>query len=158
MFNKVIMVGNLTKDIELRYTQSGTAIGSSSLAVNKKFKTASGEMRDETCFIDLTFWGRTAEITNQYLRKGSKILIEGELKLDRWQDQNGQNRSKHSITVSTMQMLDSKRDDSYQGGGNNSNQNQNNSERPTYQTGDKKVPVYDDRVPEIDVDEENIPF
>ncbi len=139
------MVGNLVRDIEIRYLQTGTAVASSAIAVNKKFKTASGEMRDDTCFIDVTFWGRTAEVVNQYLRKGSKLLIEGELKQDKWQDQNGQNRSKHSVTVSNIQMLDSKRDDNSQGnnsnsGGNNSynnnsyqnnqnssNQNQNNS-------------------------------
>lgn len=104
MFNKVVLVGNLTRDIELRYIQSGTAVGSTGIAVNRKF-SVNGEKRDETCFIDITFFGRQAEVANQYLNKGSKVLIEGRLKFDTWQDQNGQNRSKHSIVVENMEML-----------------------------------------------------
>lgn len=104
MFNKVVLVGNLTRDIELRYIQSGTAIGSSGLAVNRKF-SVNGERKEEACFIDITFFGRQAEVANQYLNKGSKVLIEGRLKFDTWQDQNGQNRSKHSIVVENMEML-----------------------------------------------------
>lgn len=104
MFNKVVLVGNLTRDIELRYIQSGTAIGSSGLAVNRKFNV-NGDKREETCFIDITFFGRQAEVANQYLNKGSKVLIEGRLKFDTWQDQNGQNRSKHSVVVENMEML-----------------------------------------------------
>ena len=115
MFNKVVLVGNLTRDIELRYIQSGTAVGSAGIAVNRKF-SVNGEKRDETCFIDITFFGRQAEIANQYLNKGSKVLIEGRLKFDTWQDQNGQNRSKHSVVVESMEML----------GGQNTGANQNN--------------------------------
>ena len=89
MFNKVVLVGNLTRDIELRYAQSGSAIGSTGIAVTRKFSGANGEKREETCFIDITFFGRQAEIANQYLNKGSKVLIEGRLKLDQWQDQQG---------------------------------------------------------------------
>ena len=109
MFNKVILIGNLARDPELRYSQGGSAVCSTSIAVNRKWKDqGSGEMRDETCFIDITFFGRSAEVANQYLKKGSKILVEGRLKQDNWTDQNGQKRNKHSITVETMQMLDSK--------------------------------------------------
>ena len=72
MFNKIVLVGNLTKDIELRYTQSGAAIGSSGIAVTRKFNV-NGEKREETCFIDITFFGKQAEIANQYLNKGSKL-------------------------------------------------------------------------------------
>ena len=119
MFNRVVLVGNLTRDIELRYTTAGAAIGNSAIAVTRKFNV-NGEKREETCFIDIDFFGRTAEIANQYLRKGSKILIEGRLKLDQWQDQNGQNRSKHSISVDTMEMLGSNQGGSggYNQGGN----------------------------------------
>ncbi len=106
MFNKVVLVGNLTRDIELRYAQSGSAIGSSAIAVTRKFST-NGEKREETCFIDIVFYGRTAEIANQYLSKGSKVLIEGRLRLEQWTDQNGQNRSKHSVQVENMEMLGS---------------------------------------------------
>lgn len=104
MFNKVVLIGNLTRDIEMRYGQSGTAIGSSAIAVTRKF-SVNGEKREETCFVDITFFGRQAEVANQYLSKGSKLLIEGRLKFDQWTDQNGQNRSKHSIQVENMEML-----------------------------------------------------
>ena len=104
MFNKVVLVGNLTRDIELRYTTSGSAIGNSGIAVTRKFNT-NGEKREETCFIDISFFGKSAEIANQYLSKGSKLLVEGRLKFDQWTDNNGQNRSKHSIVVENMEML-----------------------------------------------------
>jgi single-strand DNA-binding protein len=103
--NKVILVGNLTRDVELKYLQSGTAIGVSAIATSRKFKSASGEQKEEVCFIDIAFFGRSAEIANQYLKKGSKILIEGRLKFDQWEDQNSTKRSKHSIVVENMQML-----------------------------------------------------
>ena len=73
MYNKVILAGNLTRDVEVRYTQSGSAIGNTAIATTRKFKSATGEQKEETLFIDLTFFGRTAEIANQYLRKGSKV-------------------------------------------------------------------------------------
>jgi len=117
MFNKIILVGNLTRDIELRYSQAGMGIANTAIATSHKF-TQNGEKKEEVCFVDITFFGRSAEVANQYLRKGSKILVEGRLKLDSWVDQNGQKRSKHSVTVATMQMLDSKGDN--QGGGYNS--------------------------------------
>lgn len=107
MFNKVVIVGNLTRDIELRYTTSGAAIGKSAIAATHKF-TINGEKKEDTCFIDISFFGKGAEIANQYLRKGSKLLIEGRLKFEQWTDQNGQNRSKHTISVESMEMLGSK--------------------------------------------------
>ncbi|MEA3228313.1 MAG: single-stranded DNA-binding protein [Campylobacterota bacterium] len=120
MFNKIILVGNLTRDIELRYSQGGMGIASTAIATSHKF-TVNGEKKEEVCFVDITFFGRSAEVANQYLRKGSKILVEGRLKFDQWVDQNGQKRSKHGVTVVTMQMLDSKGDNSSnQGSYNNS--------------------------------------
>lgn len=107
MFNKIILVGNLTRDVELRYAQSGTAIVSTAIATSRKF-TSNGEKKEEVCFVDITFFGRSAEVANQYLKKGSKILIEGRLNFEQWNDQQGQKRSKHSVVVETMQMLDSK--------------------------------------------------
>jgi len=118
MFNKIILVGNLTRDIELRYSQGGMGIASTAIATSHKF-TVNGEKKEEVCFVDITFFGRSAEVANQYLRKGSKILVEGRLKFDQWVDQNGQKRSKHGVTVVTMQMLDSKGDNSNQGTYNN---------------------------------------
>ena len=102
--NKVIMIGHLARDIELRYTQSQMAIGKTAIAVTRKY-TLNGEKREETCFVDLTFFGKQAEIANQYLGKGSKLAVEGYLKFEQWQDNNGQNRSKHSIAVESMEML-----------------------------------------------------
>ncbi|WP_170018458.1 single-stranded DNA-binding protein [Campylobacter sp. RM16190] len=129
MFNKVVLVGNLTRDIELRYTTSGVAIGNSSIAVTRKF-TANGEKREETCFIDITFFGKQAEIANQYLNKGSKLLVEGRLKFDQWTDNNGQTRSKHSVSVENMEMLGSAQG---QGGFNqNSNQQGGYSQSGSY--------------------------
>jgi single-strand DNA-binding protein len=110
MFNKIILAGNLTRDVEVKYTSSSLAIGNTGIAVNKKFKNKMGENKEEVLFVDLTFFGRTAEIANQYLKKGSKVLVEGKLKLDQWTDTSGQKRSKHSITVESMQMLDSKKE------------------------------------------------
>ena len=102
--NKIIMIGHLARDIELRYTQSQMAIGKTAIAVTRKY-ILNGEKREETCFIDLTFFGKQAEVSNQYLQKGSKLLVEGRLKFDQWQDSNGQNRSKHSVAVEVMEML-----------------------------------------------------
>ena len=104
MFNRIVLVGHLTRDIDLRYTQSGAAIGSCGIAVTRKFNV-NGEKREETCFIDITFFGKQAEIANQYLSKGSKLLVEGRLKFDQWTDNNGQNRSKHTVAVENMEML-----------------------------------------------------
>jgi len=110
MFNKIVLVGNLTRDIELRYATSGSAIAKSAIATSRKF-TVNGEKREETCFVDITFFGRSGEVANQYLRKGSKILVEGRLSFEQWVDQtNGQKRSKHSVIVESMQMLGSKDD------------------------------------------------
>ena len=109
MFNKLIVVGNLTRDIELRYTNGGTALAKTAIATTRKF-TTNGEKKEEVCFVDVTFFGKSAEIANQYLRKGSKCLVEGRLMFEQWTDQAGQKRSKHSVTVESMQMLDSKSD------------------------------------------------
>ena len=131
MYNKVILVGNLTRDIELRYSQAGMGIAKTAIATSRKF-TSNGEKKEEVCFVDITFFGRSAEVANQYLRKGSKILVEGRLNFEQWVDQNNQKRSKHSVTVETMQMLDSRADSQNlqnqapSQGGYNAPQQQNN--------------------------------
>jgi len=107
-YNKTIVEGHLTRDIEIKYTQAGSAIANTAIAVSRKFKSAAGEQKEEVLFIDLAFFGRTAEIANQFLRKGSHVLIDGRLKLDQWTAQDGSKRSKHSITVENLQMLGSK--------------------------------------------------
>lgn len=179
MYNKVILVGNLTRDIELRYSQSGMGIANTAIATSRKF-TSNGEKKEEVCFVDITFFARSAEIANQYLRKGSKILIEGRLNFDQWVDQNGQKRSKHSVVVETMQMLDSKGDS--QNAGFNApaqgfNQPQMQQAAPQQgqpdQTRIQSLPVQGqlneasaqsrsmpspDTVPVIDIEEDEIPF
>lgn len=111
MFNKVILVGNLTRDVELKYFPSGNGcVATLGLAVNRKVKKQDGSQIDDTCFIDAKVYGRTAEVANQYLRKGSKVLIEGRIAQENW-EQNGQKRSKHIIQGESIQMLDSKGQD-----------------------------------------------
>ena len=103
-FNRVILVGNITRDIELKYTPSGTAVTDVGLAVNDRRKSQTGEWIEETTFVDVTLWGRTAEVASEYLGKGSPILIEGRLKLDTWETE-GQRRSKLRVVGERMQML-----------------------------------------------------
>jgi len=172
MYNRVILVGNLTRDIELRYLQSGTAVGKAGIATNRRFKSASGEQREEVMFIDINFFGRTAEIANQYLRKGSKVLVEGRLVLEQWTAQDGTKRSRHSITVENMQMLDSRGENSGMrdnSGYNNSYSQPNNSggySNPPQQNSysqpsapqTQRTPAPQESVPEIDIDEDEIPF
>jgi len=167
MFNKIILVGGLTRDIELRYTQGGQGIASTAIATSRKF-TKDGEKREEVLFVDITFFGRSAEVANQYLRKGSKILVEGRLKLDQWTDQNGQKRSKHGVIVESMQMLDSKQDNGNRGNGayQENAYDSNNKPNPNYDPNPKqgqqkdRQPSYGNpnKPPEIDVDEESLPF
>lgn len=108
-FNRVIILGNITRDVELRYTPGGAAVAEIGLAVNDKRKNAQGEYVDDTTFVDVTLWNRTAEIANEYLSKGSPVLIEGRLKLDTWQDKNtGDKRSKLRVVGERMQLLGGK--------------------------------------------------
>lgn len=108
MFNKVILLGNLTRDINIKFIQSGLTILNNAIATTIKFKVQDGLFKEKTLFIDVTFFGRTAKVVQKYLHKGSKVLVEGRLELDQWTDQTGQKRSKNSISVETMQMMDSK--------------------------------------------------
>lgn len=170
MFNKVILVGNLTRDIELRYSQGGMAIANTAIATSRRF-TSNGEKKEEVCFVDITFFARSAEVANQYLRKGSKILVEGRLNFDQWTDNNGQKRSKHSVVVETMQMLDGK-NDNQDSGNSHDNHNVNNSQNSdsvpvqqyqqqsqSYQQPARQMPSSNE-VPVIDIDEDEdeIPF
>lgn len=107
-YNRVILVGNLTRDVDLKHLTSGTAVGQLGLAVNDKVKK-NDEWVDEVTFVDVTLWGRTAEIANQYLGKGSQCLIEGRLKLDTW-EKDGQKHSKLKVIGEKMTMLGSKKD------------------------------------------------
>jgi single-strand DNA-binding protein len=102
-YNRVILVGNLTRDPEIRYIASGTAVSEIGLAVNDRVKR-NDQWVDETTFVDVTLWGRTAEVANEYLSKGSSLLVEGRLKLDTW-EKEGQKRSKLRVVCERMQML-----------------------------------------------------
>ena len=117
-FNKVMLMGNLTRDVEIRHTSGNTAVGNFGLAVNRKFKTQSGEQREEVTFVDCEAWGRTAEVMAQYLGKGRPVFVEGRLKLDQWEDRNGGGkRSKISVVVENFQFIDSGQGGGSGGGG-----------------------------------------
>ncbi|MEM9827683.1 MAG: single-stranded DNA-binding protein [Planctomycetota bacterium] len=103
-YNRVILMGNLTRDIELKYTPGGTAVTDAGLAVNNKRKNQDGEWVDEVCFVDVTLWGRTAEVASEYLTKGSPVFIEGHLKFDSWET-DGQKRSKLRVVCDRMQLV-----------------------------------------------------
>jgi single-strand DNA-binding protein len=105
-FNKVILVGNLTKDPELRYTPSGTAVANLRMAVNRKFRDKAQQLKDETCFITAVVWSKQAETCNQYLHKGSSLLVEGRLQSRTWDDtQTGQKRSVIEVLAERVQFL-----------------------------------------------------
>jgi single-strand DNA-binding protein len=105
-FNKVILLGNLTRDPEVRYTPKGSAVCDLGIAVNRSYTLDSGEKREEVTFVDVVLWSRLAEIAGEYLKKGRPIFIEGRLQLDTWDDkQSGQKRSKLRVIGETMQLL-----------------------------------------------------
>ena len=111
--NRVMLAGNLTRDIELKQTPSDQAVATIGLAVNRRYKTRDGEQREETTFIDCEAWGRTAEVMSQYLSKGRPVFIEGRLKLDTWDDRDsGKTRSKLKVVIENFQFVDSKAGDS----------------------------------------------
>ena len=148
MFNRVVLLGNLTRDIELRYLPSGSAVATTGIATNRRFKKQDGSQGEEVMFIDITFFGRSAEIANQYLSRGKKLLIEGRLKLDSWTDNQGAKRSKHSIHVETMQMIDSRQSEE---------QPQRNAPKvETYDSQGNKTAEYD--FPTIEINPDEIPF
>jgi single-strand DNA-binding protein len=116
-FNKVMLLGNLTRDPEVKYTPKGSAVADIGLAVNRTYTTDGGEKREETTFVDVTMWGRQAEIAGEYLKKGRPLFVEGRLQLDTWDDkQTGQKRSKLRVVCENFQMLGS-RDGGGEGGG-----------------------------------------
>jgi single-strand DNA-binding protein len=117
-FNKVILLGNLTRDPEVRYTPKGTAVTELGMAVNRVYTAENGEKREETTFVDVTLWGRTAEIAGEYLKKGRPVFIEGRLQLDTWDDkQSGQKRSKLKVVGEGLQLIGSRPGGGGGGGG-----------------------------------------
>jgi single-strand DNA-binding protein len=104
--NRVLLIGNLTRDPEVRYTPKGTAVTDISIAINRVIGSEEGERREEVTYVDVTLWGRQAEVAQQYLTKGRGVFIEGRLQLDTWDDkQTGQKRSKLKVVGENMQML-----------------------------------------------------
>ena len=161
MYNKVITIGNLTRDIELKYLPSGSAIAKCAIATSHKYKTQTGEQKEEVCFLDFSVFGKSAEILNQYVRKGSKVMLEGRLVFNRWTAQDGSNRSNHTLNVESFKFLDSKgSSDNQQNGGQYNQQPQQpqyNQQQP--QSGQYPQPQQQaPQVPEIDIDENEIPF
>jgi single-strand DNA-binding protein len=117
-FNKVLLMGNLTRDIELRHTSGNNAVAQIGLAVNRRWKTPEGEQREETTFVDCEAWGKTGEMMKQFFTKGRPVLIEGRLKQDTWQDkESGANRSKLKVVVENFHFVDSKPGGGGEGGG-----------------------------------------
>jgi len=151
MYNKVILVGNLTRDVELKYTPSGTAIAKFGIATNRTYKDSmTGENKQETMFIDITVFGRSAEVANQYLKKGKRVLIEGRLVLDQWVDSTGQKRSRHSIVAEKVQFMDTKSE--------SENSGYNYHSQPAQQQPQMQQHQQNNEIPSIDIDEEDIPF
>ncbi len=108
--NKVQLIGNLTRDPEVKYTPKGMAVAELGMAINRYYTPEGGERREETTFVDVTLWGKQAELAGQYLKKGRPVYIEGRLQLDTWDDKtSGQKRSKLRVVGENMQFLDSKR-------------------------------------------------
>ena len=144
--NKVILIGNLTRDPEVRHTPKGTAVGDIALAVNRNFTGDNGEKREETTYIDVTLWGRTAEIAQQYLRKGRPVYIEGRLQMDTWEDkQSGQKRSKLKVVAENLQLLGSRPDgEGNAAGGGRRSESQFDEPAPR---GESASSVEDDDIP-----------
>ena len=128
-YNRIIMMGNLTRDPVLRYLPSQMAVAEFGLAVNHRYRTKNGEDREEVCFIDCSAFGKQAEVINQYCQKGRPLLVEGRLKYDSWEDkQGGGKRSKHVIVVDNFQLLGGR--DSAGGGNRSSDESSQDNSRP----------------------------
>ncbi len=151
--NRVMLMGNLTRDPELRYTPNNTAVAKIGLAVNRKWKSQSGEQQEEVTFIDCEAWGRTAETINEHLRKGRPIFIEGRLKLDQWQDKDGNNRSKLKVTVERFEFIDSR-----VGGGGGEDSYDDGGRRDSAPAPPASAPAAPAAEPHQPVDEGDIPF
>jgi single-strand DNA-binding protein len=160
MYNKIILIGNLTRDIDFKYLQgSNTPLSKGAIATSYKYKGSDGSQKEETCFLDFSIFGRVAEVANQYLHKGSKVMLEGRLIFEQWQDQqSGQNRSKHSLRVDTMKMLDSKENSFHPRQHDDKNSkpiNNEVAEENKQNTGAVEIPGFRDSTPD---DLEDIPF
>jgi single-strand DNA-binding protein len=153
-FNKVLLMGNLTRDPEVRYTPKGTAIAQIGLAVNRQWTTETGEQKEEVTFVDIEVWGRQAETAGQYLSKGRPVFVEGRLRFDQWDDkESGQKRSKLKVVAERVQFLGS----SNRGGGEFSEKppGENRPQRPASRPSPQ--PSAPEEMPPSEADD-NIPF
>lgn len=117
-YNKVILMGNLTRDPEMKYIPSGSAVTNFGLAVNERYTDRqTGEQKENTCFVEIEAWGRQAEVANEYLSKGRPVFIEGALKFDSWETEDGSKRSRLSVRVFRLQLMGGRRDEDEMGGG-----------------------------------------
>jgi single-strand DNA-binding protein len=166
--NKVMIIGNLTRDPEIKYTPKGTAIADIGLAVNRNYTTESGEKREEVTFIDVTLWGRTAEIVGEYCKKGRPLFVEGRLQLDTWDDkQTGQKRSKLKVVGDNIQLLGGREGGPGGGGGGSGGGEREYQDAPPSGGGGgggggfKKSPPPQRKPPvdpDLDAAEDDIPF
>ena len=160
MYNKVILIGNLTRDIELKYIPSGAAIAKGAIATSHKYKAQDGSQKEEVCFLDFNVFGKAAEVLNQYVKKGSKVMLEGRLVLESWTAQDGTSRNRHSLRVEEFKFLDSKVSEGSISNDYQPRQVEQYNSKPSYnaQQGGMREPVY--QVPEIniDIDDDEIPF
>jgi single-strand DNA-binding protein len=163
-FNKVMLIGNLTRDPELKYTPKGTAIADIGLAVNRTFTADNGEKREEVAFIDVTLWGRVAEIVGEYCKKGRPLFVEGRLQLDTWDDkQTGQKRSKLKVVGENIQLLGSREGGGgAPGGGGGGEYSEPSESRPSRPSGPPQrrpsAPPPRPADPDLDPPEDDIPF
>jgi single-strand DNA-binding protein len=149
-FNKVILVGNLTRDPELRYTPKGVAIAKLGLAVNRVWKTETGETKEEVTFVDIDAFGKQAETIGQYLKKGRPLLVEGRLRLDQWDDkQTGQKRSRLGVVLESFQFLDS---------GNRGESGAEASRRPAPAAAAPAVPAAAPEAETSEPEQDDVPF
>lgn len=148
-FNRVILMGNLTRDPQTKYTQGGTAVSEIGLAVNRKWKDQkTNQWKDEVTFVDVTLWGRTAEVAGEYLQKGKQVLIEGYLKLDTWDDrESGQKRSKLRVVGETMTMVGAGGGGNRQASGGNSENSGGNTDSGGYDSGSSDYSGSGDDIP-----------
>lgn len=148
-FNKVILIGNLTRDPELRYTPKGMAIAKIGLAINRTWRNEAGETKEEVTFVDVDAFGRQAETLGQYMKKGSPLMIEGRLKLDQWDDkQTGQKRSKLGVIVEGFQFL----------GGGNRNEGGGAPEAPVRRSAPAAAPSAAAEPDQLPPEEDDVPF
>ena len=152
--NKVMLIGNVTRDPELRYTPKGSAVTEIGMAINRYYNSDDGERHEETTFVDVTLWGRQAEVACQYLKRGRPVYIEGRLQLDSWEDkQSGQKRNKLRVVGEAMQFLGSRSDgdsgDSGGGGYSRSSSERRSAAPPSRppQDPDLDIPADDDDIP-----------